>query len=90
MTDEPEPGKVHRPGRDKRVSDPMRLLHDRRREAEAMIALWTRSITITAPGEVRYWRGVLADVEATIARLGTDRLPDETEDQDGDECPADR
>ena len=68
MTDDREFGKDSRPERDKRVSDPLRPIHDRWREAEAMIALWTRRIKITAPGELRYRRRVLGDVDANIAR----------------------
>ena len=39
MNDSPR----YRPDRDKRLRDPHRVLHDRLREAEAMIAQWERS-----------------------------------------------
>jgi hypothetical protein len=59
-----------RPGRDTRVSDPVRYPRDRLREADAMIAFWERSPKPhVAAEELRYWRRKRLDVLQQIARL---------------------
>jgi len=65
MNDSPH----YRPERDRRISDSLRFLHDRRLEAEHMIALWERSPKLWPADELAHWRAVLADVTRKIARL---------------------
>lgn len=54
---------VRDPERDGRVSDADRFVHDRRTEAFAMIRLWERSTKPYAGNELRYWRGVLREID---------------------------
>jgi len=62
-------GHVEDPGRDRRVTDAERFIHDRRTEALAMFALWSRSTKPHADGEMTYWRGVLRELDMQAARL---------------------
>ncbi len=64
-----EPGQVHDANRDHRVSDAARFLHDRRREALAMIRLWEKSAKPWADDELTYWRGVLIEIDHQAAAL---------------------
>ena len=74
MNDSPR----YRPERDQRVRAPRRFLHDKLREAEAMIALWERSREAgrapDAAEQWHYWRRKRFDILQLIARLD---LPDE-------------
>src|SRR5215211_6695267 len=51
------------------MSDARRFRHDRRIEAETMIALWERGRSRGAVGQLHYWRSVLGRVERQIDRL---------------------
>lgn len=62
-------GRANDPNRDQRVTDAVRFLDDRRREASAMAALWLRSTKPCADDELKYWRGVLRDIDKQAARL---------------------
>ena len=87
MTDDSDHGDVHRPSR-----LPTGSHHDRSRaeqiaEARSMIALWERSLfrgRKDAREQLAFWRSVLADVEADIARL-----QDQPEGHERNERPAD-
>jgi len=73
--DDPDHDTVHRPGRDRRVRDASRFLHDRRVEAESMIALWERSTKPRAADELRYWRDTLRLIDAQAAALMSEDQP---------------
>jgi hypothetical protein len=70
----------YKPERDRRVSDPLRFLEDRQREAVAMIALWNRSTKSWACSELWHWQRVLEDLDRQIDRLFS---PDEDEENGG-------
>ena len=59
------------PDRDKRITDALRFLHDRRVEAEQMCALWESSRPRDAAEQLHYWQGVSDDVQRHINRLAS-------------------
>jgi hypothetical protein len=73
MTAEYASGDVHRPDRDKRIRDPQRYLHGKLREAEAMIALWERSLqagrAADAGEQLHYWRRQRFAIPQQISRI---------------------
>jgi len=81
MNDSPR----YRPDRDSRVRDVTRFLHDRRVEAESMIALWERSTKPWAADELRYWRDVLRLIDAQAAALMSEDQPVQQDPDPGDE-----
>jgi hypothetical protein len=80
MTDDPGHRAVHRPDRDQRVHDAARFLRDREAEAEAMIALWSRSTKPYAADELSHWRAGLARVRRELNRLRGDVHPGDQHD----------
>jgi len=64
-----EHGAVNHPEHDHRVRDVDRFMHDRRVEANAAIALWSRSRKPGAAEDIAHWTGVLRDIDRKAAKM---------------------
>jgi hypothetical protein len=59
----------YNPERDKRATDPLRILRVHLRELYARLSVWEISEKPYAAEQLHHWRNVLADVERQIAPL---------------------